>query len=111
MKTWKLVVVLLLFGLLLINVSSATDGCGDCGCDGSAGYMHLTPEQMAEMQHDYDTAVHITAADLPSLPPDDAPTSHDNLPFITYVPGDRNQGSCGNCWVFASTAAMEMAHM
>lgn len=110
MKTWKLVVVLLLFGLLLINVSSATDGCGDCGCDGSAGYMHLTPEQMAEMQHDYDTAVHITAADLPSLPPDDAPTSHDNLPFITYVPGDRNQGSCGNCWVFASTAAMEMAH-
>lgn len=29
---------------------------------------------------------------------------------IDYVPNQRNQGSCGNCWAWAGTGIMEIAH-
>jgi C1A family cysteine protease len=32
------------------------------------------------------------------------------LPYISYSASGRNQGSCGNCWVWAGTGAMEVAH-
>lgn len=37
-------------------------------------------------------------------------TSMDLIDFIDYDPAQRNQGSCGNCWVWASTGAVEIAH-
>lgn len=37
-------------------------------------------------------------------------TSMDLLDHIDYVPGQRSQGSCGNCWVWAGTGVMEIAH-
>lgn len=37
-------------------------------------------------------------------------TSMDLLDKIDYDPNARNQGSCGNCWVWASTGVMEIAH-
>jgi PKD repeat protein len=104
-KPWKLLLVFLLLGIFLFNFASAE--CTSCG----DAIMHLTQERMIEMQKDYDSNIHITAADIPKpsgggIPP----TSHDNLPFITYTPNQRNQGSCGDCWVWGGTAAMEMAH-
>ncbi len=30
------------------------------------------------------------------------------LPYLEYVPEERNQGHCGNCWVWAGTACMEV---
>ena len=30
------------------------------------------------------------------------------LSYISYVPSERNQGSCGNCWVWAGTGVMEI---
>ncbi|HEY93812.1 MAG TPA: hypothetical protein G4O15_02585, partial [Dehalococcoidia bacterium] len=37
--------------------------------------------------------------------------SHSLLSWVPYVPGDRHQGSCGNCWVWASTGCMEITHL
>jgi hypothetical protein len=31
------------------------------------------------------------------------------LSHLNYVPAERNQGSCGNCWAWAGTGAMEIA--
>ena len=32
------------------------------------------------------------------------------LDKITYTPSERNQGGCGNCWVWAGTAQLEILH-
>jgi hypothetical protein len=37
-------------------------------------------------------------------------TSMDLLSNIDYDPNQRNQGGCGNCWVWAGTGIMEIAH-
>ena len=37
-------------------------------------------------------------------------TSLDLLDLIDYDPNQRNQGRCGNCWVWAGTGVMEIAH-
>lgn len=37
--------------------------------------------------------------------------SHSMLDWVPYVPEERHQGSCGNCWVWAGTACMEIAHL
>jgi hypothetical protein len=36
-------------------------------------------------------------------------TSMDLFSDLTYVPSQWNQGACGSCWVFASTAMLEVA--
>lgn len=38
-----------------------------------------------------------------------SPTSINLLDRIKYIPGERNQGSCGNCWVWAGTGVIELA--
>jgi len=37
-------------------------------------------------------------------------TSMSLLSHLDYIPGERNQGSCGNCWVWAATGILEIAH-
>jgi len=37
-------------------------------------------------------------------------TSMNLLSHLDYVPEQRSQGSCGNCWVWASTGIAEIAH-
>jgi PKD repeat protein len=32
------------------------------------------------------------------------------LEYVPYTPSERNQGLCGNCWVWASTGALEVTH-
>ncbi len=36
------------------------------------------------------------------------PTSFNLFPYLTYTPAERNQGSCGNCWVWTGTTMMEI---
>lgn len=36
--------------------------------------------------------------------------SRDLLPYLDYVPADRNQGRAGNCWAWAGTGVLEIAH-
>ena len=37
-------------------------------------------------------------------------TSVDLLSHMDYMPSERDQGTCGNCWVWAGTGCMEAAH-
>lgn len=37
-------------------------------------------------------------------------TSHSLLPYLPHVPVERNQDKCGNCWVWAGTGCVEIAH-
>jgi C1A family cysteine protease len=37
-------------------------------------------------------------------------TSMDLLSYLPYVPEERNQGYCGNCWAWAGTGVMEVAN-
>jgi subtilisin family serine protease/C1A family cysteine protease len=69
------------------------------------GYMHLTPEEVGKIQAEY------LAAEKANNSPLSSPSGTKNLlPYIQYTPSERNQGNCGNCWVWASTAAVEAAH-
>ncbi len=36
--------------------------------------------------------------------------SQDLLPYLDYVPADRDQGRAGNCWAWAGTGVLEIAH-
>lgn len=36
-------------------------------------------------------------------------TSVDLLPYLEYLAEERDQGSCGNCWVWAGTGVLEIA--
>ncbi len=36
--------------------------------------------------------------------------SQDLLPYLDYVPVERNQGFAGNCWAWAGTGVLEIAH-
>jgi hypothetical protein len=37
------------------------------------------------------------------------PTSINLLDRLQYTPGERNQGTCGNCWAWAGTGVLELA--
>ena len=37
-------------------------------------------------------------------------TSKSLLSHISYIPAERNQGLCGNCWNWAGTGVLEIAH-
>ena len=41
--------------------------------------------------------------------PSSSGTSFSLLNYLSYSPSDRSQGSCGNCWAWASTGIMEIA--
>jgi len=79
---------------------------------GTHTIMHLTKDQLDEMQNAIDTAPRYSAPQrrllgkLTSSPPG----SVNLLPLLPYIPSERDQGNCGNCWVWASTGAMEIEH-
>ncbi|MFA4859281.1 PGF-pre-PGF domain-containing protein [Methanoregula sp.] len=70
--------------------------------------MHLTHEQLLEEQRQIDAAPKYSAPvrRLRSSPPG----SVSLLPDLPYIPSERNQGQCGNCWVWASTGVIEIEH-
>src|SRR5207248_9160065 len=69
--------------------------------------MRFTPEQMAGASKQYFSSPLAPAA--ASLSPA-FPVSFSLLPFLRYVPAERDQGFCGNCWAWAGTGIMEIAH-
>ena len=68
--------------------------------------MHFTPEQKAEI-----SAKHRLAPQLASCKSlqGDFPACVSLLPHLCYVPAERNQGACGDCWQWAGTGVMEIA--
>ncbi len=39
------------------------------------------------------------------------PAATSLLPFVPYVPAERNQGAAGTCWVWAGTGCLELSHL
>jgi len=70
--------------------------------------MHPDDETLERWLRSYDLAPMATAA--PQVTMSDAPAgSLDLLSHLSYVPSERSQGSCGNCWAWAGTGCMEIA--
>jgi hypothetical protein len=70
--------------------------------------MHPDKETMDAWQAQYENA--------PKFEPDTSLAERTQGPppvlldHLTYTPSERNQGTCGNCWVWAGTALLEIAH-
>lgn len=72
--------------------------------------MRLTPDQMTQM-----LVSHLKAEATPNVPVGtillpNYPPSLSLLSWLPYIPADRDQGECGNCWAWACTGVMEIAH-
>jgi hypothetical protein len=98
------------------NTCSATSsGSGNACSSPLPRYplMHPSKAELDEEEAEYKMMEKYTApVRLRSLTADLGPvvTSKSLLPYISYLPAERNQGSCGNCWVWASTGALEVEH-
>lgn len=70
--------------------------------------MHPDDETFAKWMRSYERAPMATAVSTaPAIA--GAGGSVDLLPHLSYVPSERSQGSCGNCWAWAGTGCMEIA--
>jgi len=69
--------------------------------------MHFTPEQMQQFMNVHASAPQLSA---PRQLQASFPTSLSLLSRLRYVPAERNQGGCGDCWQWAGTGVMEIAH-
>lgn len=68
--------------------------------------MKLSPEMIQQLQQAHQAGT-VTPR---SLVPQITPGSHfDLLGYLNYVPWERDQGYCGNCWGWASTGVLEVA--
>jgi hypothetical protein len=72
--------------------------------------MQLTPEQMTQMMADHLKAEPMQSRTAGGVSPTNFPTSLSLLHWLPYIPAQRNQGACGNCWAWAGTGVMEIAH-
>jgi len=75
------------------------------GEDNGYGYMHISPEERIQMIESS-----MLTADLPNVLEEVPQANVDLLQYVPYTGSQRNQGNCGNCWVWASTGAIEVAH-
>jgi len=69
------------------------------------GYMHISPEQRIKM-----IVASRKTPDLPNTQGIIPQADMDLLQYVPYTGTSRDQGNCGNCWVWASTGAIEVAH-
>ncbi len=68
------------------------------------GYMNFSPEDVARIHSEYNAAIKVQNAPISTVQ-----GSKSLLSNIQYTPSERNQGNCGNCWVWASTGVLENA--
>jgi PKD repeat protein len=88
-----------------------SDSCPSCGFVEKHPLMHFTSEQLDEMQNQINNAPAYSAPHTVSGDGDNLPTgSKSILSLLPYTPSERDQGYCGNCWVWASTGLLEIDH-
>jgi C1A family cysteine protease len=66
--------------------------------------MNFSPEDVARIHSEYNAAIKVQNAPISTVQ-----GSKSLLSNIQYTPSERNQGNCGNCWVWASTGVLENA--
>lgn len=94
-------------------VAGASDNeCLDCGQDTTYPIMQPDRETIDRWIEGYN-ALPVATVEESELKAfvDASGGSHSMLDWLPYVPEDRHQGSCGNCWVWAGTGCMEIAHL
>ena len=73
--------------------------------------MHFTKDQLDEMQNQIAISPKYSAPkQLLTLAEPLTTGSKNLLSYLPYTPSERDQGSCGDCWVWASTGALEIDH-
>ena len=85
-----------------------------CGTVWPQAIMHPDEETLQRWIDDYENApkvfldevIHHRLGQAEAL---GAATSMSLLGYIQYTPSQRNQASCGDCWVWAGTGVMEIA--
>lgn len=107
-KWFKLTIVTLSL-IFLLNAYVLPVFAADPSEDGQ-GYMKFDSEDLKRWAEYYENA---TRAEIDPETVEKlkvAPAAHfDLLSHLNYVPADRNQGFCGNCWVWAPTGIVEVA--
>jgi C1A family cysteine protease len=94
----------------LLTAVCVTTISADSAMAASHALMHLTPNQISQMMTDHLKAEPTQAAPDAAVSAPSFPATLSLLPWLPYVAADRNQGDCGNCWAWAGTGVMEIAH-
>jgi len=89
--------------MLLVAVMSFL---GVCRAENEHGIMRPSPRQLREWLESYRNAP--LAPINNTIKPRKGSLSL--LAQLPYIPAERDQGMCGNCWTWAGTGVMEIAH-
>jgi hypothetical protein len=98
--------------VIIVAAGIGTPVCAD-GTTGTVekhGVMHLTQAQMKEMWNETNALPLFSPQNGSAMSAKSVRTSFSLLPYLVYNASERDQGTCGNCWVWATTGAMEIEH-
>ncbi len=86
--------------------------CPSCSGEREYPLMHLSQSDFDAKKQEMATGLSYSAPKRSLLLRSAAaPTSAKTLvQYLDYTPSERDQGYCGNCWVWASTGALEVDH-
>jgi len=119
-KQFQRIVVLILVALMsiaasLFGVTANTGRSVEATCDtcGVIEYPCMQPDNETLQKwidrYNADPISTAPVGELSAASPS-AGGTYSLLSYLPYVPGERNQDYCGNCWAWAGTGCMEVAH-
>ncbi|GAG77466.1 unnamed protein product, partial [marine sediment metagenome] len=88
------------------------EGCSECADHVEYPCMRPDKETLKRWIDSYNAAPKFSVEEkkLENLQSDSLDSSYSVLDHVDYIPGDRDQANCGNCWAWAGTGCMEIAH-
>lgn len=73
--------------------------------------MHPNEGDLRQWTEQYDSAPKaFLSSDIGARVGAAPPANHSLLDLLKYTPSERDQGTCGNCWIWAGTGAMEIEY-
>ena len=93
--------------VLFLSLLVASAGAAEI--DGH-GLMRPSPGQLEAWNDAYNQAPPVSLDQARVRAAGSSTGSKDLLPYLDYVPDERDQGRVGNCWAWAGTGVMEIAH-
>ena len=100
---------LILATVLLTGLQSAL-GQNASPTDTLYPVMHFSTEEIVMMQQVHRNAPQLVAAPVANRFGGSFGGSQSLLSRLPYIPAQRQQGTCGDCWQWASTGVLEIAH-